>query len=128
MKDKYLCDIDGCENECTHMVSHDTRYDSPPPLASCVSRFVCEEHIQGAIDEFIEEFGEPDGKKTKIRIDKARLYEYICSQGDCIEEAKFCVDMEGGGATLCEEHLWKVLDSKAKYGYLGQTKLTELKE
>lgn len=51
---------------------------------------------------------------------------YPCMHTECNKEAVFQVDMEGGGTVLCHEHLWTVLDSKEKYGYLGQTKLTEL--
>lgn len=51
---------------------------------------------------------------------------YPCMHVECDKEAIFQVDIEGGGTTLCEKHLWIVLDNKEKYGYLGQMKLTEL--
>lgn len=51
---------------------------------------------------------------------------YPCMHTECNKEAVFQVDMEGGGTVLCHKHLWTVLDNKEKYGYLGQTKLTEL--
>jgi hypothetical protein len=53
---------------------------------------------------------------------------YPCMHTECDKEAVFGVDMEGGETTLCEEHLWQILDNKNKYGYLGQYKLNKIEE